>query len=351
MRTAAGLELEPFEARSVSESLVADYVAYLNRRREESRPEDPPFQAEAVKATLRHLPRHIDESGWIVRGPDGDVVAEALGVTQDIPEYRGLFQVGLGVLEGYRRRGLGTELLGLLVERAELLGKSLVVGVTTDRVPAGAVFCEALGATRALEVHTNRLLLSEVDPELLHRWTDDGSRPAPGYSMIGFDGACPEDLVETLADLLGVMNDAPRGDLAVEDHHITVSEFRDQEKMTLARGEEPWWLLVRHDTTGQLVGLTTVTWDPQRPATVNQGDTAVRPEHRGKSIGRWLKATMLRRILDERSEVVDVRTGNADSNAAMLAINTELGFRPYIGMTNWKINLADLRARLDLLRS
>lgn len=169
--------------------------------------------------------------------------------------------------------------------------------------------------------------------------------------MIGFDGACPEDLVETLADLLGVMNDAPRGDLAVEDHQITVSEFRDQEKMTLARGEEPWWILVRHDTTGQLVGLTTVTWDAHRPATVNQGDTAVRPEHRGKTIGRWLKATMLRRILDERPEVVDVRTGNADSNAAMLAINTELGFRPYIGMTNWKINLTDLRARLDLLRS
>jgi len=35
----------------------------------------------------------------------------------------------------------------------------------------------------------------------------------------------------------------------------------------------------------------------------------------------------------------------------MLAINTELGFCPYIGMTNWQINLADLRARLDLLRS
>jgi len=81
------------------------------------------------------------------------------------------------------------------------------------------------------------------------------------------------------------MNDAPRGDLAVEDHQITVSEFRDQEKMTLARGEEPWWILVRHDTTGQLVGLTTVTWYSQRPATVNQGDTAVRPEHGGKSLG------------------------------------------------------------------
>ncbi|HZU72837.1 MAG TPA: GNAT family N-acetyltransferase [Acidimicrobiales bacterium] len=350
MRTEAGLELEVFEARSASDSLVADFVSYLDRRRAEARPEDPPVQTEMVRASLRNLPRHVDESGWLVRGPEGDIVAEALAVTQDIPEYRGLFQVGLGVLEAFRRRGLGTELLGLLVQRAEALDKSLLVGATTDRVPAGASFCEAMGATRAQEVHINRLILSEVDRNSLRQWKADGPRRAPGYSMLGFDGACPDELVESLVDLLGVMNDAPRDALDVPDHQITVAELRDLERLTRARGEESWWFLVRHDATGQLVGLTTVTWDPSRPESVSQGDTAVRPDHRGRRIGRWLKAAMLLRVLEERPQALDVRTGNADSNAAMLAINTELGFRPHLGMTNWQISLSDLKLGLESLK-
>ena len=347
VRAVGGLKLEPFEARTVSGALLDDYVVYRDQCRLEARPEDPPVRVETVAATLRNLPRHVHESGWILRGPHQEVVGEALGVTQDIPEYRHLFQVGLGVLEGYRRRGLGTELLGLLVERAEALGKSLMVGVTNDRVPAGAAFCEVLGASRALEVHTNRLVLAEVDHRLVQRWIDDAFRHAPGYCLIGFDGPCPEGLVESLVDLLVVMNDAPRGALAVADHHLTVEEFRDQERLIMATGEEPWWLIARHDASGTLVGLTTVSWDPSRPQTVRQGVTSVRSDHRGQSIGRWLKAAMLKRILEERTEAVDVRTGNADSNAAILAINTELGFRQFMGTTNWQIGLAELKACLD----
>jgi GNAT superfamily N-acetyltransferase len=68
--------------------------------------------------------------------------------------------------------------------------------------------------------------------------------------------------------------------------------------------------------------------------------TGVFPEYRSKGLGRWLKAAMLQRVLTERPVVKYVRTGNADSNAAMLKINNQLGFRPYYSDALWQVELA-----------
>jgi GNAT superfamily N-acetyltransferase len=115
----------------------------------------------------------------------------------------------------------------------------------------------------------------------------------------------------------------------------------------LAEGTEKWSIFARHDATGELVGFTEVGWNAAQPETVFQWATAVRPDHRGHALGKWLKATMLDRILRDRSGVVDVRTGNADSNDAMLGINHGLGFRPYIADTVWQMSTETARAYVD----
>jgi len=83
--------------------------------------------------------------------------------------------------------------------------------------------------------------------------------------------------------------------------------------------------------------------DPLTPHLLGQGGTAVVPSHRGRGIGKWLKATMLERVLDEWPGATLVRTGNADANAPMLAINTRLGFRPAWATIVYEVNIADAR--------
>ena len=68
---------------------------------------------------------------------------------------------------------------------------------------------------------------------------------------------------------------------------------------------------------------------PARPEIGNQGDTAVVPRHRGRGLGRWLKAANLEAVRRAHSKLRSVYTYNAASNRWMLDINVAMGFRPY----------------------
>ena len=80
-----------------------------------------------------------------------------------------------------------------------------------------------------------------------------------------------------------------------------------------------------------------------RSSVIHQAGTATIPEHRGKGIGKWVKARMAQRLLAELPEARYIRTGNAGTNKAMLAINVAMGFKPVWESVIWQIPLEDAR--------
>jgi mycothiol synthase len=59
---------------------------------------------------------------------------------------------------------------------------------------------------------------------------------------------------------------------------------------------------------------------------------------------------MLDKVLKERPEVKYVRTGNADTNAAVLKINNELGLKPYMDSTLWQVEIERVLEYLGEIR-
>ena len=94
------------------------------------------------------------------------------------------------------------------------------------------------------------------------------------------------------------------------------------------------------------MGGTEVTFASWEPELVLQQNTAIDPDHRGIGLAKWAKATMLLRLRSERPEVASVRTGNAFSNDAMVAINAALGFRVTEVRTEWQGSVTELLERL-----
>lgn len=302
--------------------------------REALGPDEPRYPAEELAFELTAAPQVVeDRLALAVEG--GDVIGAAL---QRFPlNHRVSSWIAwLYVAPDARRRGVGRSLFDAAARAACDDGRSRLGWKTVASARPALLFSRTTGATPDETLEHNRLATSQVDRSMLTNWIVRAQERASDYSLISWDGACPDDLLDSFARLQAVMDDAPgvQADLLVTE---TPESTRARERRWLARG--PYWRLCsRHDPTGELVGFTELQVPTTRPAIADQGDTAVRLDHREHGLGRWLKAVNMLRLLDERPEVQFVDTINAANNAPMIEINRAMGFRAVLSWQRWDLH-------------
>ncbi len=165
------------------------------------------------------------------------------------------------------------------------------------------------------------------------------------YELWPVVGAYPTDQYAAIAEAEAVMNAVPHDDLDVEDEVIDADWVAQQEQQQAQSPGERWTIFARERATQRLVGYTQVFFYDAWAGHVDQGNTGVHPGHRGHGLGRWLKAAMIDRIFREKPESFRIATTNAFSNAAMLAINNELGFVVTATQTVWEADVEEMFRR------
>lgn len=326
------------DPKQETDAEIAERVALENELTREVLPDEPPTSVEQVIAATRARPERHRRYLWKVRDEAGALVGLAgTTIDPDDTDNPDILWCGMSLVPALRRRGAGSRLLAELVRVAELEGRTRIIGHTLEGRAGGAEFARALGAQAKAAEHLNHLPMAEVDRPMLERWVDEAATRAADYELIGWDGPVPDEHLDRWVDLVLVMNTAPRDDLEMNDWTLTPEEVREQERVTAAAGIQVWTLVARHRETGEWAGFHDISWNPTEPMFAYVGATGVKPEHRGHALGKWLKAAMTLRLLDERPEVTNVRTGNADSNDAMLGINRLMGYRPLLAHTTWEV--------------
>jgi mycothiol synthase len=267
-------------------------------------------------------------------------LAATLLVNRSTQDNLNIRDLSIEVDPEHRRRGLGKKLLATAVEACAAADGLVLQAWTMSRVPSGAAFAEHIGAKPGLRMRDSQLDLRTVDRELIRTW---GAIEPAGYHIEFIDGETPDRLIDNVVTAIRAINTMPREDLQVEDWKITTETIREWERITRTRGQEHRMAVVIEQSTGASAAFTEIFFDPRVPSVLYQGGTATIPEHRGKGIGKWVKARMAQRVLDELPEARYIRTGNAGTNAAMLAINVAMGFKPVWESVIWQIPLEDAR--------
>ena len=327
------------------------YHTFRRERQLEVRPEDPVVPDEVEETTMQHdresmiaYRYEIADRGEMLSWFDGHTTRPG---SPGYESNRRFFNAYWAVGRAHRRQGIGSMWLPLVVELMDRHGCSVAtIGTEED---SGHEFLRWLGAEEKITGAENRLRLSDVDWSMVGRWMDEGRRKSPATRLEIYDGRLPESMWPDFAAQRGtLLNSMPFDDLDHGEIVITAERIRESYER-MERLQEVVHTVIAREPDATISGMTDMWWAPYRPSFVEQMFTGVRPEARGRGIGKWIKAAMLDHIHTLYPQAEWISTGNASSNAPMLAINTKLGFRQFRTGSEYQISRDQLAERVRTL--
>ena len=331
-------ELEDLDLGSLSDRELQPILDHVNGLYREIQPRRVDFTPDELRMFLTS-PGMI-QNHFVIRDLSGALVGSCeTRYPEDGTNPDGL-RCQILVASNRRRHRAGTFMLGHIARMAEALNRTKLLTMHFGTIPAGAAFTRAVGGQEKLKSHENVVRIEDLDLELLKRWVEQGPLRAPGYTVEVREGDLPEELFEQIAYLYYVLErDMPtsEGHEPLDWSADLVRRLRDRFKGSV----DSVWAMAFDDETKQPVGMSELIRRRTDPSTWIVTVTMVDPDHRGRSLGKWLKGAVNLAALEGWDGGVYQETGNAFTNEAMLAINHAMGFRHELTMTDVEIALDD----------
>ena len=235
----------------------------------------------------------------------------------------------------HRRRGIGGQVLDLLLARLKAEGRTKAIADAPvsvaggpSRDGAGAAFLAARGFRQVGEEFRRRLDLAAVDPaveEALH--AEALAKAGDEYEVVRFGEPAPEEYVPDLAVLNGRLSqDVVAFVEGREPTPYDTDKIRAFEAVAAARLHRRWHAAVRHRPSGHLAAWAFLATFGEAGTHAEHGITIVAPEHRGHRLGLLAKIELHRYVRETEPALRFVDTWNATENDHMVAINERLGF-------------------------
>ncbi len=239
--------------------------------------------------------------------------------------------VHVAVAPALRRRGIGSAMLGELVETSVRAGRTVMNAEAW--LPQGQrevhpyrAFAEKNDFSLA-NVEIRRILRLPVPAERLAAWAAEAAEHHHGYSIATFVDDVPGELLESYCHLRNQLRlDAPTGDIELDAGGLTPEALLERQSIAKAQGRTAF-ITIAVDSTGEAVAYTSMAVPEHEPLYIHQGGTLVRRAHRGHRLGLAVKVANLAAIQPAFPDRTMVNTANAETNGPMVAINELIGFQ------------------------
>ncbi|MHA1307284.1 MAG: GNAT family N-acetyltransferase [Candidatus Heimdallarchaeota archaeon] len=231
-----------------------------------------------------------------------------------------------------RRKGLGTQIISQLIENTPEQIKVISLGTVTT-TDDGLQYLKSLKLEKCYEEIFQYVDLEKTDVNKIMKIADEQREKATnlGYDIKfieGLDFASQLDYPKYIQLVERIWNDMPIEDLHQEKLVMDQERYESYIKYMMGFGGRLLTVVLVHKETNDPIGYTNIFLNDYHPQVVQQEDTGVLHEHRGKGLGFVLKMIMFEKIFDE-TKAKYWSTGNAVSNQHMIRINTELNHEKF----------------------
>ncbi len=249
------------------------------------------------------------------------------------------------LLKKYHHHGIATKALQLMVKDCEKKEKSVFVSEFQNI--HYKPFFEAIGGTIAQTNAESKLTFSTIDISMIKNWITEAEKANPETRVEIIKDRIPEYLEDEFAKTFNeTIQLIPRDNMESKALTFDVDSLRNMEKTDESVGALSI-KAVAIEKDGRISALTRVKILPGRENFLSQGLTGVPLKYRGRKLGKWVKAKLILYIMNNYPDVEAILTGNAESNAPMLHINTKLGFKKYKESITGQIHLERLNSYLE----
>ncbi len=270
---------------------------------------------------------------WLVKFRDHIIgYAQLFFFTENDPNFQQNQKISRGFIlvdKPYRRKKIGTELYFQIKEKALVFNKKVFSFKTTSS--AGWSFLEHFGGKMVLKSTESYLVLRDVDWHKMDIWRRHGYANIDGITLKNYS-TIPNELINQFIILEDdVLSNVPTDNSQLIEK-TSKEMLRNEEKLDRENNiKRTYKLSMEKDR--HLSGFTIIIYNPNTPDVIEQGLTGVAKSYQGRGLGKLLKSEMLFEVKENFPLVDKIYTANANSNAPMLKINNEMGFKE---LSTWK---------------
>ncbi|MEO8083238.1 MAG: GNAT family N-acetyltransferase [Ardenticatenales bacterium] len=356
-----GVRITLFEGATAADTLAEPLTDLRLAMRAERVPGDPPRPRRALLASLRGPRSPGQQERWALASMGDEAVGFGLWEIEgaDNPQ---LGWLDVFVRPEWRRHGIGARIAAALTDDVAAAGATEIGWAVVGHIDVGRALIDrierAWGLPCRLIERMSRLDIATLDAADIRRQCEARTAGLAGrYRPLFFaddafpgseDGFDVHDFFDMSTEIDNLM---PLEDLAMAPEHWTQERWAANVASQRGQGMVIWNFVAQRIDDGRTVGLSNVSFDPDDPWKVNQWATGVRKSEQNQGLGKALKLWMLVKLLDEVPGARMIDTGNAASNAAMIGINNDLGFKEHfrehcyqVGLERWREIVADMGA-------
>ncbi len=234
------------------------------------------------------------------------------------------FMANILVDPEHQGRGVGQAIYDRLNEELDDLDAMLVWTMSKEDLPRRIEFFRRRGFSERTRSWESRLDLSTADPARFGAYLEKVLKEGITFTTLAEEQHHGQDSLKKIHELVQLINaDMPR------EAAFTPLSYEQWEALSLKNPRLlPEGYVIAKDGS-EYVGLSNVVRNDTEPQVLNQDDTGVRREYRGRGVATALKLKVIE--FGKRNGYAMVKTWNDSDNAPMLAVNTKLGFKRQVG--------------------